>query len=506
MALSDAIINIRSTIHACKDLHLNIQTERLENHTARFTVEVDNERLEKAKRMAAGRLAKRVNIPGFRKGKAPYKVLLSYLGEGAILEDAVEVLGNEIYKDALDQSEIEPYGPGSLEDFKAEPQPTFQFIVPLQPSVNLGDYHSVRLPYEAPAVEDKAVDDAIENMRERLAVIEESRQPVAAGNRVTVSLTGSFLDEDPSDEEAETEGEEAAETGEETEPENKVFIQRDEIIFLLTPDREPAPGFTDALIGATVDERREFELTYPEDEEEFQNLSGRHVKFDVTVKKIETMTMPALNDDFAARITESEEKPLTLLELRMRTRENLQKTADERAQSEYSHEVLHEIIHGATVAFPEVLVDDQIQHLLQHVDSDLRQRGMTLDDYMKITGKTLQDLKNEYRHQAVETIEHALVQQELIKAEKIEIDDARINDEIEKIVSQFGEQADAFRKFYSRKDARENLRNDLTNRAINERIAAIAKGEVSDAGAAPTESAPPVSAESSEDPGQGEAS
>lgn len=479
---------------------MNIQTERLENHTARFTVEVDSERLEKAKRTAAGRLAKRVNIPGFRKGKAPYKVLVSYLGEGAILEDAVEVLGNEIYKDALDQSEIKPYGPGSLEDFKAEPQPTFQFIVPLQPSVELGDYRSVRLPYEPPTIDDKAVDDAIETMRERLAVIEESHQPVAAGNRVTVSLTGTFLDEDETAADAES----SAEEGEEAEPENKVFIQRDEMVFLLTPDREPAPGFTDALVGAAVDERREFELTYPEDEEEFQNLSGRHVKFDVTVKKIETMTLPALNDDFAARVTESEEKPLTLLELRMRTRENLQKTADERAQSEYAHHVLHEIIDQSTVAFPDALVDDQIQHILQHVDSDLRQRGITLDDYMKITGKTLQDLREEYREQAVETIEHSLVLQELIKAEKIEIDDARIDEEIEKIVAQFGEQAEAFRRFYSRKDARENLRNDLTNRAINERMAAIAKGEILDDVPAPTESAAPASTESGEE--QGEAS
>jgi trigger factor len=470
---------------------LNIQTERLENHTARFTVEVNNERLENAKRTAAGRLAKKVNIPGFRKGKAPYKVLLSFLGEGAILEDAVEVLSNEIYKDALDQSEIEPYGPGSLEEFKAEPQPTFQFIVALQPSVSLGDYRSVRLAYEAPTIDDKSVDDAIETMRERLAVIEESHQPVAASNRVTVSLTGTFLDEDPA-------AEAADEAAQESEPENKVFIQRDEIMFLLTQDREPAPGFGDALVGATADEHREFELTYPEDEEEFQNLSGRHVKFDVTIKKIETMTMPALNDEFAARVTETEEKPLTLLELRMRTRENLQKTADERAQSEYSHKVLHEMIDQSTVAFPEALVEDQIQHLLQHVDSDLRQRGITLDDYMKITGKTLQNIRDEYRDQAVETIEHSLVLQELTKAEKIEIDDARIDEEIEKIVAQFGEQAEAFRKFYSRKDARENLRNDLTNRAINDRIAAIAKGEVSDVEPAPTESAAPTSTESGE--------
>jgi trigger factor len=438
-----------------------------------------------------------VNIPGFRKGKAPYHVLVNYLGEGAILEDAVEVLGNEIYKDALSQAEIEPYGSGELEDFTVQPQPTFKFIVPLQPSVELGDYKSVRVDYEAPTVEDKAVDEAIEATRERMAVIEESHQPVALGNRVTVSITGSFLDDDPEVEKSETdsseEGSEEVEAVEKAEssPENKVFIQRDEMLFMLTADREPAPGFSDALVGANVDERREFELTYPEDEEEFQNLSGRHVKFDVTVKKIETMTLPTLNDEFAARATESEEKPLTLLELRMRTRENLQKNADERANAEYADHVLHEIIEKATVSFPEALVKDQLKHLMQHVDSDLRQRGLTLEDYMKVSGKTLEEMQQEYRPQAVHTIEHALVTRELIDAEKIEVSDKQVDEEIDKIVAQFGEQAEAFRKFYNRRETRENLHNDLLNRAVSERIAAIAKGEVVSEPSAPVERALP---------------
>jgi trigger factor len=107
---------------------LNIQTERLDNHTARFTVELDIDRLEQAKQAAAKKIAKRVNIPGFRKGKVPYKILLNYVGEGALLEDAIEILGNDIYKEALDQSGVDPYGPGQLEDFKVEPQPNSRLL------------------------------------------------------------------------------------------------------------------------------------------------------------------------------------------------------------------------------------------------------------------------------------------------------------------------------------------------------------------------------------------
>lgn len=450
---------------------MNIQTERLENHTACFTVEVDMERLEKAKQAAAGRLAKRVDVPGFRRGKAPYKVLMNYVGEAAILEDAVEILGNEVYKDALDQSEVKPYGPGSLEDFTITPQPTFKFVVPLQPTVDLGDYRSVRVPYEAPVIEDKTVDEALKNLQERHALIEESHQPVAKGNRVTLRLIGTFVDEPAEETEGETEGE----------AKPAVFIDRDDLLFMLTEDREPAPGFSDALVGAVVDERREFEITYPEDEEEFQGMSGRKVKFDATVKKIETVTLPALNDDFAARVTESEEKPLTLLELRMRIREDLQKQVEAQALEEYANHVLHEMMEKATVAFPEALVEDQLDHLLQQVDADLRQRRLTLEDYMKVTGKTRDDLRNDYREQAVHTIEHGLVEQELIRAENITVTDDELNAEIDRIASQFGEQASSLRRMYERREMRDNLRSQLVNRKMRERIVAIARGQLPDA-------------------------
>src|SRR5690606_36366724 len=150
---STAIIESRCTHHFSKDMHLNIQTERLADHTARFTVEVEEERQEKAKQEAAKKIAHRVNIPGFRKGKAPYRILVNYVGEAAILEDAVDVLGNDVYKDVLEQSDIQPYGPAALEDFGIDPQPTFKFVVPLQPTVDLGEYNTVRLDYEAAQVE-----------------------------------------------------------------------------------------------------------------------------------------------------------------------------------------------------------------------------------------------------------------------------------------------------------------------------------------------------------------
>ena len=492
---------------------MNIQTERLEDHTARFTVQIETEQLETAKKVAAKKLARRVNIPGFRKGKAPYKVLVSYVGEGPILEDALEELGNEVYKNALDGSDVKPYGPGSLEDFELEPQPTFKFVVPLQPTVDLSGYREIRLDYEEPEVTDEDVDERIKALQEREALIEESAKPVAAGNRVTVSIRGEYLDE-PLEEESEAVDEADVEVSNEDEPDDtqdeladdsetgedegvateddelpdtNVFIDNDELTFSLTEDREPAPGFTDALVGATVDERREFEITYPDDAEEFEHLAGRHVKFDVTVKKIENVTLPELNDDFAARLeakdsegADEDIEPQTLLQLRMKIREELVENAEAEAKGVYADDVMDAIVEQSTFAYPDALLTDQIHHFLRHLDNDLRQRGMTLDDYMKVTGKTHEDLHVDYEDNAVEAIKRSLVIREVVSVEKLDVTDADIDAEIDRMTAQFGEQADAFRSIYNSPSMRENLENNLLNQRVMDRIAEIARGQAPD--------------------------
>lgn len=495
---------------------MNIQTERLADHTARFTVEVEAERLEKAKRAAAKKIARRVNIPGFRKGKAPYNILVNYIGEGAILEDALDELGNEVYKNALDQSDVKPYGPGSLENFELEPQPTFQFIVPLQPTVELGDYRDIRLDFEAPVIGDEDVEKGLKALQERHALYEESQQPIALGNRVTLDITGTYEhandahahdDKDDDEDEDEDEAAEDAETVdeaevEETEAEHEheggththTFADQKDAMFMLTDDREPVPGFSAALVGAAVDDEREFNVTYPDDPDAHGDLSGKEVTFKVKVKKIETVTMPVLNDEFAARVTADEDEQLSLLELRMRIRKDLEEAAAERANSEYANKVLEKIVEGATASFPEALVADQINHMLQHVDSDLRQRGLTLEDYLKMTNTTIDDMRFQYRDRAVETIKRALVISELSQAEEIEVSEERVNEEIDRIVAQFGEQAAMFRSIYQRKDMQDNLRHDLTNRLLFERIGEIAKGNFNEAATsdepASTEDAP----------------
>src|SRR5690606_15847430 len=369
-------------------------------------VELDAERLDQAKQKAAQRISKQVNVPGFRKGKAPYRIIVNFVGEQAILDDAVELLSNDIYKEVLVESQLAPYGPGSLEKFEADPKPTLTFVVPLQPEVELGGYRSIRIDYEKPAITDEAVNAALKSLQEQQAVIEESHKPVELGNRVTIDIHSAFVDKDKSEAESEAADEKPAEEAEAAPKDASTWQEdthhdhdhsHDETVFLhehdtpviVDEEHELMPGFAAALVGANVGDRRTFELVAP-DNEEFADIAGKTVKFDVVVKKIETMTLPALNDELAARLTADEAKPLSLLELRMRVRANLETAAQERYDNDYSNRVLDAMVEKATIAFPEAMVMDEVEQFLQQMDQSLRQQGLTLNDYMKIYQKSIE--------------------------------------------------------------------------------------------------------------------
>src|SRR5262249_45920333 len=151
---------------------LNIQTEHIENHRVRLTVEVAPDRVEKAMQSAARRIAQQVNIPGFRKGKAPYNIVIQKFGERVVLDEALETLGNDTYKEARDETKIEPYAPGSLDNVEDKPTLKLTFTIPKQPEVDLANYREVRLPFEVKEVEDKQVTNNIEAMRDQQALVE----------------------------------------------------------------------------------------------------------------------------------------------------------------------------------------------------------------------------------------------------------------------------------------------------------------------------------------------
>ncbi len=529
---------------------MNIQTERLEDQTARVTVEVDAERLDAAKRKAAQQISRKVNIPGFRKGKVPYRVLLNYVGEPAILDDAIELLSQDVYREMLPETELDPYGPGVLADVKSdEPMPTFIYIVPLQPTIDLSDYRSVRLPFEPEAVDDEMVKRAMKNLQEQEAVVEESQKPVVLGNRVTIDLHSFILEAHEDDEAAEVETDAVAEddvqaealteasdveaeavaedaavaeddADEETHDEHEghdhhheddegtPYIHEHDLQMILDQDDEPTPGFNEALVGATAGEMREFTLDVPDDAEKYPEAAGKQVKYYVTVKKLENLTLPELTDDFAARVTKDEDEPLTLLQLRIRVRENLEERSAENYRSDYVRRALDQIVEHAVIKYPEAMVADQVDRFLQDLDQRLRQQGITLQDYMKIYQKTNDDLYNDYRDNASKTVERSLVLRQLAEAENIDVTADDIENQIDTIVGQFDEERqDMIRQMFTTQPTmRESVLNDLLRDRVLDRIAAIAKAEAPDLDAVAVDEAADTETEAIAEPGVSEPS
>ena len=467
---------------------MNIQIEHLEKQVARFKVEIDPERFERAKQIAARKLANRVRIPGFRKGKAPYRILVQNGLEPQIIGDAFEELYQDVYKEALEQSDLNPYAPGSFETFEIDP-PALVYQVPLQPIVNLGDYKSVRVDYSAPETTDEQVDAALKRLQQQHALVEESTHPAALNNRVNLDIYGEFADglEKDADSVADVPDEDAPKTDapedgvkEEDAPPAKgdIFTDSKDVQITLSAEDAPVlPGFSEALIGANVSDDVIFELTVPEDDEAYADIAGRKVEFRATINKIENVTLPTLNDELAARVTEDEDEPLTLLQLRMRIRENLQVSADQRIKDEYSRQVLDKMVAGATLDFPDVMIEDRIDEKIHDLEHRLSDQKISKQLYLNVMGQTEEQLREQYRPRAVESIKRALVLQEIVRENGIRVADAQVEARIDELSQQFGERANEFRSAFAMPEMRVNLAANLINERVIDFIIAIGKGE-----------------------------
>ncbi len=451
---------------------MEVQTERLEAQQARLTVSLTTERLENAKRAAARRLSKRNNIPGFRKGKAPYPIVLRNFGEAAIVEETLETLGNQVYREALEQSELLAYGPGRLEDFVLQPKPQFTFTVPLQPEVELNNYRQVRLEYEETTISDEDLAKQLKALRYQHAVFEESRSSnVENGDRVALDFHITFTD-DP-------EGVEGDDDLGEKPLRGSDFARGEEQSFWLDPEEEPVlTGFRAALIGAALDEEREFALQIPNEETIRSDIIGRSVNCRVKVRKIEKVTLPQMNDNFAAQLTKDEAEPLTLLQLRQRIRENMQKQASEQARSQYIQAVQNDILAQASVLYPEAMLEDETSARMEHFGEDLQKRyGIKLPDYLRLEGKDEEEMRAEFRPEAKRHLSIWLLRDAIRAKEYIEISAEQTQAEIEKMLAEMGDAADErLRGQYHSTEFQQRIAHALLQREIDERIFAIGQG------------------------------
>ena len=523
---------------------LNVQTEHLENHTARLTVELEAERVEQAMRQAARRISKKSRIPGFRPGKAPYNVVLNLFGREYVLGEAIDDLGNAAFREALEAADIDPYAPGNLEDVQDNGQ-KLVFIVPKRPTVDLGDYRALRFEETPTEITDDTVNDAMEHLRQSEALVEPVERPAALGDMVTFShfevlaLGGEDSAEDAADADAEeveeaesadsetpeaAEDEAAVEAEDSTEDaadasaedaeevedtedfedadsaawsEADLVLHEHDFDRVLRDDEDDFfPGFSPEFVGASVGDEIVFTLNIPEDFDN-EEIAGRTVRVEGTVKQVALRTVPEWTDELAARVSEGKQE--TMLELRVDTRRQLEENAAKIARQNLANKMLEAMVENASIHYPAELVDDYLDDLLKDLEQNvLKRQGLTLKDYMRIVQVSEEDLRNTYREQAAKRAANTLVFGQFVVDEGLHIASEDIDAEIERLSALMGgsDQAELFKGFLSTPQSRTSILNDLVSAKATDQLAAIARGENPPKGSAQSEA---VEAEASAD-------
>lgn len=424
---------------------MKVTKEKVENSQAFLTVELEPSEMEAPMQSSYKRIAQKANIPGFRKGKAPRAIVEQYVGKENIVEDALKHLVPQAYEQALKEQEIEPFGQPEVEVTQTDPV-IFKAVVPLAPVVELGDYHSIEMEPEKAEVTDENVNEVLEELRHQNATWEPIDRPLEYDDLATIDVNGK-VDEKP-------------------------YIQRVGMQYQLLKDAAaPAPGFVERILGMKKGEEREFNLTFPEDYPNSE-VAGKEANFKVKLSEIKSEILPELNEEFVGRIS-TELK--TVDELRDEVKKNLVQRTEDRVKMEFQEKVVAAAVEQSKIEYPPVLVEMEINRILNEQARQLQMSGRNLEDYMRSTGKTEGQLREELRPLAEKNIRASLALGKIAEAEKIEVTGSDIEDGLNSMTGGVPEeQREEFRKIMDTPRTRESMRQSLLTRKTIERLAEIA--------------------------------
>jgi trigger factor len=377
-----------------------------ENNKVTLQINVSAEEFNKAVHQSYLKNRKRFNIPGFRKGKAPRKVIEMQYGEGVFYEDAINIVLPEKYDRAVEEHNLEPVDRPDIdiEDIEKDKDLVFTASVTVKPEVKLGEYKGIEVEKIEYNVTDEDVDNEIEKMRDqnsRLVNIED--RPVQNDDNVIIDYKG-FV------------GEEQFEGGT---AENQTLV---------IGSKSFIPGFEEQLIGANIGDEVEVKVTFPE-EYHAENLAGKDAVFNVKVNEIKFKELPELDDEFAKDVSEFD----TLDELKNDTKKKMEESAKDKAEKELREKVLDKVVEAIEVEIPEAMVETEIDNMLRDFDFQLRYQGLDLEKYLQFTNSKIEDLRKQMRDDAYNRVKTSLTLGAIGESEKIEANDEDLEQEFEKM-------------------------------------------------------------------------
>ena len=453
---------------------MKIDQQPLEDHQIRLTVEVGNEQLDIARKRAARKIAQRVKVPGFRPGKAPYSVIEKQVGPEAIEEEALDIVLDEVYPKVIEETGIKPWGPGTLEKVSEDKEPrVFEFRVPLSPTVELGDYKKIRIPFKEKPVTAEDVQGVIDNLLEQQAALEPVERAAEEGDMVYAVISG---ERNKPDKDGDT-----ALLAERRYP---VIIEGKEVE---AGNEWPFPGFSRQLIGLKPGDSKTLKHTFAKDSS-FEDLRGVPASFQVNVEEIKDRILPELTDDFAKSVGDYE----SVTHLRSEIEKSLKENFESQQNEEYDNQIVDAIVEKSTIKFAPQMLDHEIEHYIEDLKPQLSGQGMDLDTYLKSRQMELDDLKEEVRPRVESRLKRSLVLMDVSKAEDVQVSEDEVagvvQDKIVRIQDLVSQ--DEARRLFSGDSLQGLVSRTITEEVIDrtlQRLRQIAMGEAGKKAVAKTE-------------------
>ena len=407
---------------------MNCKVEKTEKaNEVKLEITIEAEKFENAIKKVYFQNAKYFNIPGFRKGKAPMNIVEKYYGAQIFYEDAFNEVATEAYDEALAENKIEAVSRPEVDIIQMEKgkELIFTAVVQTKPEVELGKYKGIEISKIEYTVEDKDIEHELGHMQEhnsRLITVED--RPLENGDTATIDFEG-FVDG------VAFEGGKAE--GHELEIGSGAFI----------------PGFEAQLVGMKIDEDKEIKVTFPK-EYFSKDLAGKEATFKVKLHEIKKKELPELDDEFAKDVSEFD----TLDELKKSIKEKLEKSNEQRAKYETEEAAIKAVCENAKLDIPSGMIDLEVDNMLKDFEQRLSYQGLNVEQYLKMIGRTEEEMRKEYEPQAIEAIKSRLVLEAIIKSEKIEASEEEIKAKMEEMAKNYGKKVEELSE-------NENLKNYL---------------------------------------------
>lgn len=427
---------------------MSLQVEKLEKNMAKLTIEVPAEELEKAIESAYRKNKNKISIPGFRKGKAPRKMIEQMYGKEVFYEDAANELIPDAYDKAVEECEEEIVSNPKIAVTQIEAGKPFVFTaeVALKPEVTLGKYKGVKVDKFDVEVTDQEIDAEINREREKNArTVDVTDRAVQNGDVTVIDFEG-FVDG------------EAFEGG------------KGEDYPLTIGSGAFIPGFEEALVGAEIGKETDVNVTFPEDYQAAE-LAGKAAVFKCTVKKIQEKQLPELDDEFVEEVSEESD---TVDQYKEEIRKKLAKKAEETAKAEKEDAVIDAIIAEAQMEIPDAMVETQQRQMVQEFAQRMQAQGISMDQYMQFTGATPDILLEQAKPQALKRIQSRLVLEAVVAAEKMEASEEEFEEEVKSMGEVYQMEADKVKELLG-ENGKKQVMEDLCIRKAVEFVVENAK-------------------------------